>query len=73
MDVAGGVCNLKAYDIIRKIEKDSKDPHHDYKQDSTVIPHKWKVWAASTQMNNYCQKNLTYETLSHQAWRMLRV
>ena len=45
MDMAGGVCNLKVYSII-KIEKEIKDPCHEYKQDSTVLPREWKVWAA---------------------------
>ena len=48
MDMAGGggVCNMKAYNIIRKIETESRDPLHDYKQDSTVLPHEWEVCAA---------------------------
>ena len=58
MDMAGGTCNMKAYDIIRKIETDSRDPLHVYKQDSTVLPHEWKVRAASRRMNQYCQKIL---------------
>ena len=58
MDMAGGICNMKAYDIIRKIETESRDRLHDYKQDSSVLPHEWKVRAASKRMNQYCQKIL---------------
>ena len=49
---------MKAYHIIRKIETESRDPLHDYKQDSTVLPYEWKVCAASKRMNDYCQKIL---------------
>ena len=58
LDMAGGVCNLKAYEVIWKIEFLSRDPLHDFKRNSTVLPHEWKIKAASKRMNEYCNKIL---------------
>ena len=58
MDMAGGICNLKAYQIIHTIETLSKDPLQDYSKDATALPHKWRVQMVSKHMNEYAQKIL---------------
>ena len=42
LDLAGGVCSLKAYQIIYQIDCMSKDPYKGGKK-NTILPHKWRV------------------------------
>ena len=40
-DLAGLICNLKAYMVLLGVERDAKDPLCDYGKDTTILPHKW--------------------------------
>ena len=58
IDMAGGVCNLKAYEIIRSVEILSTDPLKSSKRDSSILPHEKKIRDASMTLNAYAQKML---------------
>ena len=53
MDLASSVCNLKAYMVLHRVEKESEDPVHDYGIDSTLPPHKWRIRHADKLSNLY--------------------
>ena len=53
LDLAGGVCNLKAYTVIRSVELVSKDPYKFDVNNDSVLPHEWRVRQASEKVHEY--------------------
>ena len=53
LDIAGGICNLKAYMVLVGVERDSKDPLRDYGRDATIFLHEWRIRQASKLANDY--------------------
>lgn len=51
MDLAGRICNLKAYMVLLGAERDAKDPLRDYSKDATILPHEWRIRHASKLAN----------------------
>ena len=54
MDLAGGVCNLQAYEVIRSVEFVAKDPYGINNKRESVLPHEWRVRHASKKLHQYC-------------------
>ena len=47
LDLAGGICSLKAYQIIYMIDNLLKDPLKEKsRRDNTLLPHEWQVHEA---------------------------
>ena len=53
MDLAGGTCNLKAYQIIRSVEFSSNDPYK-FTGNNSCLPHEWRIRQASEKLHEYC-------------------
>ena len=54
MDLAGCVCNLQAYEVIRSVEMTAKDPYAIKTARDSVLPHKWRIRHASKKLHEYC-------------------
>ena len=66
LDIAGGICNLKAYMVLVGVERDSKDPLCEYGRDTTILPHEWRIRQASKLANDYADTILKmkhYQTM----------
>ena len=70
LDENGGVCNLKAYDVIWSVELNSNDPLKDYgKRDEIILPHE-KNMRCIIQTQQICKYCASDEALRDPQWRM---
>ena len=53
LDLAGGICSLKAYHVIYTIDLMCKDPYKTEKR-NTVLPHEWRVRDEEKKLHKYC-------------------
>ena len=55
MDLAGGTCNLKAYDVIRSVETLANEPYkYRGSHRNSLLPHECHVWEASKKVHQIC-------------------
>ena len=53
LDLAGGVCNLQAYQVIYNIDLMTKDPYKTEKRNNILL-HEWKVRDATKKLHKFC-------------------
>ena len=54
MDLAGGVCNLQAYEVIRSVEILLGKILTQSKKFETILPHKWRICNTCKKLHQYC-------------------
>ena len=58
MDMAGGTCNYRAYEVVRMVEVDAQDPLKEKKRDVYIFPNERFIRMASKKLNLYANQIL---------------